>query len=490
MGEVDDRRGEGVTMNGTVYLLGAGVNQSLKDFDNLSPPMMANFFRTTLRKRKYSDEHYVNKIKVVYDYIEKYWKKTKTDLANAPFDLEQCFTLLERQKEEAYEKNKEEYRWLLTIQFRLKSFLAEVLSEFEYSGFNLSMYNFGRILFHERPTIITFNYDCILESIIESASRVNPTIPKQFHDWKPFEELEIPDELLAYSHYNWNRPLGYGITFDEVQLQQAGVGKYVDGKRFYSHPQNKLYSWPILKLHGSLNWFRYLPVRSFPTLPCEEKPTLGDKEHEIVLVRGHWWFNEPPTHHGWYIDPIIITPVLYKNRFFRESPFKQIWEMARNVLSKCRRLVVIGYSFSPSDFSTRQLLLEAFSTNDLEELVIVNPNVRIVQIVKDLCHFNGGAIWYRSLEEYVRGFSKTKLGADILIKEEAIKVPLEGIPTDTTPHDLYVKCKTCSVEFPAGIRTNPRSFATSVYVGNMHQCPKGHMHSYDKGDYILKKAVK
>jgi hypothetical protein len=451
--------------------------------------MITNFFQTALKNRKYYDEHYVNKVQVVYDYIEKYWRRTKSDLANEPFDLEQCFNLLERQKEEAYETDHEEYRRLLTIEFRLKSFLAEVLSEFEYSGFNLDTYNFGRILYQEQPTIITFNYDCILESIIESASGVNPSIPKQFHDLKPFEEPEIPDELLTYSHHNWNRPLGYGITFDEVELQQAGIRKYVNGKRFYSHSKNKLYSWPILKLHGSLNWFRYLPVRSFPTLPGEDKPTLEEKEHEIVLVRGHWWFNEPPDHHGWYIDPIIITPILYKNKFFREHPFKEIWEMARDALSKCRRLVVIGYSFSPSDFSTRQLLLEAFSANDLEELVIVNPNVTIVQTVKDLCHFDGGAIWYRNLEEYVYAFSKTKLGASILIKEESIKVPLEGIPTDTTPHDLYVRCKTCGNEFFAGVRTNPRSFATSVYLGNLHQCPQGHVHSYDKGDYILKKAV-
>ncbi|MBA7511490.1 hypothetical protein ES705_03486 [subsurface metagenome] len=477
-------------MNGIVYLLGAGVNQAIKDFDNQKPPLITNLLQIALKKKKYSDAHYTNRIQVVYDYIEKYWKKTKSDLANAPFDLEQCFTLLERQKEEACRKDQEEYKRLVAIEFRLKSFLAEVLSDFEYSGFNLSMYNFGRILVHEHPTILTFNYDCIIESIIESASGVNPSIPRPFHDRTPSEDFEIPDELLAYSHSNWNRPLGYGITFDEVQLYQAGVSKYVDGKRFYSHPQNKLYSWPILKLHGSLNWFKYLPVRSFPTFPGEEQPTLGEKEHEIILVQGHWWFNEPPDHHGWYIDPIIITPTLYKDKYFREPPFKQIWEMAKNALSRCKRLVVIGYSFSPSDFSTKQLLLEAFSNNDLEGLIVVNPDVNIVQLVKDLCHFDGGVVWYRDLEEYIRAFSKTELGANIMIKGQSLKVAQEDIPTDTTPHDLYVKCKTCGVEFPVGIRTNPQSFATSIYVGNIHQCPEGHAHPYDKEDYILKKAVR
>jgi len=64
------------------------------------------------------------------------------------------------------------------------------------------------------------------------------------------------------------------------------------------------------------------------------------------------------------------------------------------------------------------------------------------------------------------------------------------IPEDTSPHRVYVKCRTCGVEFYAGIVVNPRSFATSVFRGNIHQCPNGHRHAYDKEDYVLKKMVK
>ena len=473
-------------MNDIVYLLGAGVNQSLKDFDNLSPPIISNLFQVALAKRKYSDKSYTNRIQIVYEYIEKYWKKSKSDLSAASFNLEECFTLLQRQEDEVLERNLEEYKQLKTIEFRLKSLLAEVLSEFDHSGFSLEMYNFGRILLHENSTIITFNYDCIVESAIESASGVNPSVPAQFWQRKTFEQDEIPDELLPYSHHNWNRPLGYGISFDEVQLQQAGTSKYVDGKKFYSHPKNKLHKQPILKLHGSLNWFRYIPIAYFPLTLGEERPSLGEREKHIILVEGHWWFNEPPNHNGWYIDPIIITPVLYKDRFFREEPFKQIWTMARNALSKCRKLVIVGYSFSPSDFSTRQLLLESLTANNLEELVVVNPAVEVVGVAKDLCHCKAGVVWYKDLKEYVYAFAKTEMGSKILLKEDEVGVSKE-IPTDTTPHDLYIKCKTCGIEYRAGIRTNPKSFATSTLIGNLHRCPQGHAHSYNKIDYIMKK---
>lgn len=83
-------------------------------------------------------------------------------------------------------------------------------------------------------------------------------------------------------------------------------------------------------------------------------------------------------------------------------------------------------------------------------------------------------------------FENADLSDAIIIRRERLKE--ENISNDVSPHDLYVKCKTCDIEFPVGIRTNPRFFATSTYAGNVHKCPNGHIHPYDKHDYILKKV--
>lgn len=470
-----------------VYLLGAGVNQVVKDWDGLSPPLLTNFFNIALSKRKFGDEHYSRQMQPVYDYIEKYFRKTKDDLAKSSFDLELCFTLLEQQiKRVERENRRTEFQELVTIRFHLISFLAEVLSEFEHFAVtSYTMRNLGRVIFHEKPTILTFNYDCLMESVLETTSGVNPNIPKSFGDPGSFEKRELPDELLVYSHCNWNRPLAYGFKFDEIQLQQAGISKFARGPRFYSIPQNQLYPKPLLKLHGSLNWFRYLPFRSFPVLPGEPEPRLNEKESEIILKDGTWWFGRPPDHDGWFIEPIIITPVLYKDRYYNENPFIEIWELAKKALSQCDKLVVIGYSFSPSDFTTKQLFIESLVENNLKELVVVNPNHDLVKVVKELCHFDGGVVWYSSLDEYLQTFSKS-----VMIESKPVEILEADLPEDTSPHDLYVKCKTCGIEFPAGIRTNPRSFAMSMYLGNMHRCPNGHAHSYDKADYTLKKVEK
>ena len=471
-----------------VYLLGAGVNQVAKDWDGLSPPLLTNFFNIALSKRKFGDEHYSRQMQPVYDYIERYFRKTKDDLAKSSFDLELCFTLLEQQiKRAEQERRRTELQKLVTIRFHLISFLAEVLSEFEhFAATSYTMRNLGRVIFYEEPTIVTFNYDCLMESILELTSGVNPSVPKSFIDYSPLEERELPDELLVYSHCNWNRPLGYGFKFDEIQLQQAGVSNFVRGTRFYSPPKNQLYSKQLLKLHGSLNWFVYLPFRSLPILPGEPEPKLDDeKRSEIILKRGTWWFGRPPDHKGWFIEPIIITPILYKDKYYNEKPFREIWESARKALSKCEKLVVIGYSFSPSDFTTKQLFIESLVESSLKELVVINPNHDLVKVVKELCHFDGGVVWYSSLDEYLQTFSKS-----VMIESKPVEILEADLPEDTSPHDLYVKCKTCGIEFPAGIRTNPRSFATTTLIGNMHVCPNNHANSYDKPDYILRKVEK
>jgi hypothetical protein len=51
---------------------------------------------------------------------------------------------------------------------------------------------------------------------------------------------------------------------------------------------------------------------------------------------------------------------------------------------------------------------------------------------------------------------------------------------------LELKCKTCGVRFNSGIVMSRRTFETSILKANKHKCPNGHIHSYDKDDYIAK----
>jgi len=400
-------------MSETVYLLGAGANQSVKNELDFRPPMRKNFFQITLNNPKFGDDSFLDRIMNIFEYINKFWRLNKSDLLEKSFDLEECFTLLDQQLETVDREDENEFWKLKNIQSNLIKLLAHFLQDFEIQTLRSdTMIKFGKYLYKEKPTILTFNYDCIIETAIEMASGVNPLIPELMHR-EPSRDyftghVIVPNEELPYSHSNWNRLLGYGIKFDETQLQRAGLPAYVRGERFYSHPENELYPSPILKLHGSLNWFQYLHFNGepVPTMPWADIPFDGNIE-DILLIRGRWWFDIPPSFKSYYLNPLIITPTLFKNEFYRREPFVSLWNMAKTALLSSKRLVIIGYSFSSTDFSTMQLFREVFSTHEIEELIIVNPNLSVVEIAKKLCHFDKPVLVCKNLEEYLMHVLRT-----------------------------------------------------------------------------------
>jgi hypothetical protein len=334
-------------------------------------------------------------------------------LSSSSFDLEECFSFIELQLNEAIELgNSENVIRLREIQYKLKLFLAEVLSEFDhFVSVSDVMRQLGLRLHMEKPIIISFNYDTFLEEILETSSGLNLTDPpyeaidKRYNSKSIAKPIELSEQEVGYHRHNWLRSLGYGIECGRVSWDFPGSEEFIEGKTFYSHPNNKLYPWYLLKLHGSLNWFRYLPIRAFPSFYGEPEPSLSqEKAEQIILSRQFLWFNQPPIIEGWYIDPVIITLTIYKEKQLAAGVFKKIsilWNKARDALSKCKRLVVIGYSFPPTDFLTKKLFLESFSDNRLNELTIVNPDTSVVQKIKDLCHHDKPVVVCKDLFEYL-----------------------------------------------------------------------------------------
>ena len=91
-------------------------------------------------------------------------------------------------------------------------------------------------------------------------------------------------------------------------------------------------------------------------------------------------------------EPIIITPDLQKTYYFPghvyEKVFSILWHKAKESLSTCESIVIIGYSFPPTDFYTKKLFLESFSNNSkLKEVILVNPDKNLLSVVGNLCHF-------------------------------------------------------------------------------------------------------
>ena len=91
---------------------------------------------------------------------------------------------------------------------------------------------------------------------------------------------------------------------------------------------------------------------------------------------------------------------MFQSKIYKKI-FTNLWRKARESLSKCESLTIIGYSFPSTDFYTKKLFLESFSKNNkLKELILVNPDKNICQKVKELCHFDQ-VVYFENLEKFV-----------------------------------------------------------------------------------------
>jgi len=211
---------------------------------------------------------------------------------------------------------------------------------------------------------------------------------------------DIQDDEVGYSHREWNPYVAYGVRFSEVALRTPGNMRMVTGDRYYEHPQNLTERSLFLKLHGSLGWY----YRSGYRLDGERlSEGLEYQEYKTVIRRSAIRFphHEIDYAEGETLLPLIITPILHKS-VDEYSIFREIWRKARNQLKKTKKLVIIGYSFSPTDFHVRYLLREVFCDRSHDEVCVVDPDPKIASLVKDLCHFSKEPLVYKNIGEYMR----------------------------------------------------------------------------------------
>lgn len=402
----------------TVFVLGAGVNKTMTNWAGISkpvsPPLMKDFFIVVSRLNKFNNHNYRKYFRPVYDFIQEHWALTICELSYTHLNIEDCFSLLELKFAQA-KRDGDHWRAseLFSIQFKLKRLLTLVLAEFDGVESTGVMRAFGQLLFQLKPVIITFNYDCFIESVIRTASGQSEHQPA-----RTTSKTEISD-----SYWNWNMPRGYGIEFDYVLIHDRFTHhplrrRYVDGKTFYLDPKNRLYPWHILKLHGSLNWFRYVPAELFSSLvTVDSMNTTVGPSHRSDIILGHLGLlkNESPKINDMFVDPVIVTPGFSKEDQYASLPdpskIMQLWSQAEDALAHCKYLVVIGYSFPPTDHDIRSLFKRALSRNLLEKLIVVNPDDIHANMAFQVCKFES-SVRYMGLKEFLNH----QRGLDSLIR--------------------------------------------------------------------------
>lgn len=180
---------------------------------------------------------------------------------------------------------------------------------------------------HESDTIINFNYD-----------------------------LLVDQELIPGSHYQYH-------NFADVVLDKP----FNDMARFRALRDTDTGSGLYLKMHGSLNW----TTCTNTSCPRSTSIEIGNVVSSLLLRNSPT--GGPPrceTCRG-EVSTVLVPPLL--NKPVMHSPvFRNIWSNALYALKQAQRIVIIGYSFPPTDFYTEWLFRSA-KIDDDTPVRIVNP---------------------------------------------------------------------------------------------------------------------
>jgi hypothetical protein len=170
--------------------------------------------------------------------------------------------------------------------------------------------SFARFVVTSGASIVTFNYDDILD---EALWKFNPVTS----GWSPDSRYWHPDG-------------GYGFFCRPSSVCVA------DSSIFMDRPRSVL-----LKLHGSVNW----RTRLGEGAPRGPAALL---HHEVWMPRHTPHFGDPFEDHEIEShlepEPFIVPPVLLKTGLTLHPVLRVVWAAAREKLSEATRVVFMGYS--------------------------------------------------------------------------------------------------------------------------------------------------
>jgi hypothetical protein len=200
-------------------------------------------------------------------------------------------------------------------------------------------------------TIITFNYDLLIEESFSSAEL-----------WNPID--------------------GYGIR---TSGKTRGWAKRWLSKRNYASGESKI---SLLKLHGSLNWDLY---PNGMTVKLKPKPYLvstrnGKTRFEKISILAPGW-----------------------NKRIDRNPYKKFWREARLQLERCKTLIILGYSLPETDLLAQSLLAEVVRTRaarnaSLKQLHLADHNEpvkeRFIKLFTPALGAHGKVFKYYDVDEF------------------------------------------------------------------------------------------
>lgn len=300
-----------------VFVLGAGATRGASFVDakknSCLPPLDADFFTQIQRIKNPKHQQLVSQ--VIEDTVELYGPNFRTTLEIVFATFEHTIRMMKATGQGT------SYNDLVKKRDRLLQAIAAIFEEsLTVPVGSTSTLKMEECEHHEalikmlRPGehILTFNYDCVLDH-----------------------------SLRKWGDNKWNARYGYGF-----RLQGKGASLQGHGNWQPSQPATKERTIKVYKLHGSLHFQAESDRVTLKKRPYTKQ--YGDLKFTII----------PPESHKRYEDGV----------------FKHTWTEARTALRQNAILVLIGYSFPPTDLHSIALFRVSVKAGSLRSLVVVNPD--------------------------------------------------------------------------------------------------------------------
>ena len=168
------------------------------------------------------------------------------------------------------------------------------------------------------------------------------------------------------------------ITFNyDVGLDLSLLAHQIPFEYFNKNESVDVDIVPLLKLHGSINWYKENEDAEITFLNANnslyenyiEPKTVFNCIGTEILGMGRYPFIIPPS---W-------------NKYEYQNQLKTIWKKAAKVLSEAEIIFIIGYSFPETDLFFKYLYsLGSDSNTNILKIYVINPDVNLKSKFKDI----------------------------------------------------------------------------------------------------------
>lgn len=214
-------------------------------------------------------------------------------------------------------------------------------------------------------SIITFNYDLLLERALEAIDLNGHSGTFNFPGCYRLEGITKISSIED------------ATQFKSQSLDHDGVA--------------------LFKLHGSMNW--HSKHNSATPMP----KTMFNTEREIHLHNSPIIFKDlvwKPNQRRVYMKPVIVPPISGKRGMIHQD-LLSLWNKAATTLRQADRVVIAGYSCPPLDLEARILLSENLRANSNKKVFVIDPSPQTGTRFTELCGVDRITI-YKSIGAWVR----------------------------------------------------------------------------------------